>query len=278
MKKEVDSVSVIIPCYNDHEFIEQAVNSAIAQTWANKEIIVIDDGSDNKTKEVLKKIEPAVDLLITQKNSGPSAARNRGIEKASGDYILVLDADDYFEPEFCEKAIRKFKSELQVKMVTSYGQRFKEKPFGQTIIPVGGELKSFLVRNASLGTMFRKQDWLKVRGYDENMKLGLEDWEFYIRLHENGGRTFVIPEILFYYRYKKNSRTQKANFHKHDLLRYIYKKHQDLYKEHFELFIDDIITKLKREEQQQIKLKNQIEFELGDKLLKPLRLIKYWFS
>lgn len=277
MEKDSALVSIIIPCYNDYEFIEQAVNSAKAQTWANKEIIVIDDGSDTKTKKVLKDLEPSIDLLITQQNIGPSAARNRGIENASGKYILVLDADDYFEPEFCVKAIAKFEEDPKIKMVTSHGRRFKGKPYGPIILPGGGDLKSFLIRNASLGTMFRKQDWLEINGYDEKMKLGIEDWEFYIRLHENGGETYVIPEVLFYYRHKQNSRTQNANLHKYDLLSYIYKKHQNLYKEHFELFVNSLLGKLRKEEEQKIRIGNKIEFEIGEKILKPIRFIKSWF-
>ena len=70
-------ISVIIPCYNDHQYVEQAVNSAINQTYKNKEIIVVDDGSDKKTKEVLRNLEDKISLLITQDNQGQSKARAR---------------------------------------------------------------------------------------------------------------------------------------------------------------------------------------------------------
>lgn len=271
-------VSIVIPCFNDGAYIDQALESAINQTYKNKEIIVVDDGSDLKTKEILNKLKSKIDLLIIQENRGPAAARNKGIKQAKGEYILVLDSDDFFEPKFCEKAIEKFETDLNIKMVTSHGQRFKDKPFGPLIVPGGGDLKSFLVRNASLGTMFRKQDWLEVNGYDENMKLGLEDWEFYIRLHENGGKTYVIPEILFFYRHKKNSRTQNANLHKYDLLSYIYKKHQELFKDNFELFVNSLLSKLRNEEEQKMRMRNKIEFELGEKLLKPVRFLRSWFK
>ena len=84
-------VSIIIPCFNDADYIEQSVQSAIDQTYQNKEIIVIDDGSDQKTKEVLKKIEPKIDKLIIQENLGVVIARNNGIEAAKGEFILTLD-------------------------------------------------------------------------------------------------------------------------------------------------------------------------------------------
>ncbi len=95
-------VSIIIPCYNDEQYIEQCVNSALNQTYSNIEVIVVDDGSNRKTKTVLKKLEPNITTLITQNNQGQSTARNVGIRYAKGNYILVLDSDDYFEPTFCE--------------------------------------------------------------------------------------------------------------------------------------------------------------------------------
>jgi len=272
-----NKVSIIIPCFNDANFIEQAVQSALDQTYLDKEIIVVDDGSNLKTKLVLKILEPKLDHLITQANNGPSAARNVGIQVATGEYILVLDSDDYFEKDFCGKAISIFRKNSDVKIVSSYGRRFIKAPFGPTIKPAGGDLKNFLVRNASLGTMFRKQDWKDVGGYDEKMKIGLEDWEFYIRLHQNGGRTYIIQEILFLYREKKNSRSHIANLHKYELLSYIYKKHQLLFMNHFDLFVDSLLNKLKSEESQKLRIRNKIEFQLGKRILQPFRILKAWF-
>ncbi len=94
-------VSIIIPCYNTSQYIEQAVNSAKAQTGVQIEIIVVDDGSNQETKMVLRRIEGV--KLLTQKNLGQSAARNAGIKEASGKYIFILDSDDYVEPSFCQR-------------------------------------------------------------------------------------------------------------------------------------------------------------------------------
>ena len=92
-------VSIIIPCYNDAQYIEQSVQSALDQTYPYKEIIVVDDGSNVETKAVLKKLESKITLLITQENQGQSTARNVGIKATKGDFILVLDSDDYFLKE-----------------------------------------------------------------------------------------------------------------------------------------------------------------------------------
>ena len=90
-------VSIIIPCYNDWQFVEQAVDSVLKQTYSNIEIIVVDDGSDSETKTVLKRIEPKITKLIAQENQGQSVARNVGIQESKGQYILTLDSDDFFE-------------------------------------------------------------------------------------------------------------------------------------------------------------------------------------
>ncbi len=267
-------ISIIIPCYNDAQYIEQSVLSALNQTYPYKEVIAVDDGSNDATKAVLKKLEPKITKLITQENKGTSAARNIAIAVASGEYILVLDSDDYFEPEFCEKAIEIFQKDSNTKMVSCYARWFQNDNFYQIFKPRGGKLKNFLLANSSLGTIFFKKNWKEVGGYDEMMVNGFEDWEFYIRLHRNGGRTHVIPDVLFHYRKKVKSRTTLANENKYELMEYIYLKHASLYKENFELFTKHLLDKLKTEEREKIKNTKRIEFRLGYAILRPLRFIK----
>lgn len=91
-------VSVIIPTYNRAEYVTQAIDSVLAQTYTDYEIIVVDDGSTDKTREVL---EPYMDKItyIYQENTGVSAARNRGIKAAKGDWVAFLDSDDEWLPE-----------------------------------------------------------------------------------------------------------------------------------------------------------------------------------
>ncbi len=271
-------LSIVIPCYNDYLYLEQAIDSALAQTWPYKEIILVDDGSNHKTKAVIKNLEPKIDLLITQENKGTSSARNAVIEMATGEYILVLDSDDYFEAKFCEKAIEIFKKDSNIKIVTCYANWFNDKT--QSIfIPRGGVLENILLNNIVMGSsMFKKTDWKTVEGYDEKMINGFEDWEFYLRILTPGGEAKVIPDVLFNYRNKKNSRNKKANLAKYELQEYIYLKHADLYKEKFELFTKYLLNKIKAEEREKIKSTNRIDFRLGSAILKPFRLIKSLLS
>lgn len=268
-------ISIIIPCYNDSLYVEQSVNSALNQTYPNKEVILVDDGSNAETKLILNKLAPKISKLITQENQGQSAARNKAIAAASGDYILNLDSDDYFDPTFCEKAIAKFQEDEAIGLVTCYVRRFNDDGTVDIYYPDGGLLTNFLLTNCAMGSsMFKKNDWQKLNGYDEMMKNGFEDWEFYIRLLKSGSSAHVIPEVLFNYRLKSNSTTSKANLIKHDLLEYIYIKHRDLYIANFDSFVKHLLCKNKREEQEKIKNTERIDFIIGKSILRPLRWLK----
>lgn len=272
-------VSIVIPCYNDAKYIEQSVYSALNQTYPNKEVIVVDDGSNEETKAVLKKLEPKITKLITQENQGQSTARNVGIREAEGDYILVLDSDDYFEPAFCEKAIAVFLENNNLKIVTCNINRMIGTHIVDIFSPYGGDLKNFLINNCAAGSaMFKKKDWVNINGYDQKMNNGFEDWEFYIRLVKDGGIAFVLPETLFNYRIRENSTTVKANKIKYDLLKYIYSKHQELYKLHFNSFVNHLLSRIEREELEKIKNTQRLEFKIGQFILKPLRYIKSLFK
>jgi len=275
MTKTLPLISIIIPCYNDAQYIEQAVNSALNQSYPNKEVIVVDDGSNNETKAILKKIEPKITKLITQENKGQSTARNLGIREAKGLYILILDSDDYFEPTFCEKAIVLFQQNETVKIVTCQANLIFDNAKSYVFTPGGGTIANFLLINGALGTsMFKKTDWETCGGYDESMRQGFEDWEFFIRLLKNDGIVEVIQEPLYNYRKRKDSTTSAANKKKHELLNYIYTKHKDLYKAHFELFVNHLLGRIESEELEKIKNTQRLEFKIGKRVLHPFRWIK----
>ena len=271
-------VSIIIPCYNNWEYIEEAVDSALAQDYPNTEIIVIDDGSDNKTKTILKNIEPKVSRLITQENKGTSAARNVGITQASGKYILPLDSDDYFESTFCSKAIKIVEENLDAKIVTCYVRRFGEGIQEFVVEYPDSELRDYLKFNHAIGnSLFKKSEWEKVGRYDENMKRGYEDWEFFIRLLANGGKSVCIKERLFHYRLRGDSNTAIANKNKYDLLKYIYLKHKELYVANYELLIDHNLERLRFVENSERRVYSKPEYKVGRYIVKPIRRLRKIF-
>jgi glycosyltransferase involved in cell wall biosynthesis len=272
-------ISIIIPCFNDSRYIEQAVESALNQTYPNKEVILVDDGSNAQTKSVLKSIEPKITKLITQHNQGQSAARNNGINLAKGEYVIVLDSDDYFEPAFCEKAFSIINSLQDIKLITCYTTLIFEDKSSRRYIPRGGTLRDFLPSNSAVGgVLFKKKDWERVGGYDEEMRNGFEDWEFFIRILKGGGFTQVIQEPLYNYRRRNNSTTNIANSKKYELLTYIYTKHKALYMDNFEGFVAHLLNKIAFEEKQHKKLLIQKEYRIGYLLLYPARIVKCFFK
>lgn len=113
------AVSVIIPCYNQGAFIKEAVDSVLAQTFQDFEIIIVNDGSsDAKTNEFLSNFTaPKTTVLSLAENQGPSVARNVAIKAAKGKYILPLDADDKIAPTYLEKAFNVLEQNISVGIV-----------------------------------------------------------------------------------------------------------------------------------------------------------------
>jgi len=98
-------VSIIIPVYNTEKYLEETIYSAINQTWPNKEIIIVDDGSVDNSLSIAKGFESKIVKVFSQKNKGASSARNRGLKEANGEYIQFLDADDILSPDKIEAQI-----------------------------------------------------------------------------------------------------------------------------------------------------------------------------
>jgi glycosyltransferase involved in cell wall biosynthesis len=269
-------LSIVISCYNDADYIEQAVTSAFNQTYSNKEVIVVDDGSNIETKAVLKKLESKITKLITQDNQGQSIARNNGIREAKGEYILNLDADDFFEPTFCEKAINKFEEDQEIAIVTCNVNRFNTSGTIDIFFPNGGFLNNFLFSNSAMGSsMFKRKDWERCGGYEEKLPiLGLEDWEFYIQILKFGGYAYVIPETLFHYQVRANSTTDRIRKIRLDKFKHIIMKHKQLYKDNFEILVENLFDQIKREQSEKIKNTKRIDFRIGKAVLRPLRWIK----
>lgn len=280
MKKEsLPLVSVIIPCYNDWEYIGQAINSIYNQDYKNTEIIIVDDGSDLKTKTTLKKLQNNNIQVIFQENAGPSAARNKGISIANGNYILTLDADDYFEPTFISKGMKILHKFNKIGLVSCWLKIFKDSTVTGTHHLQGGNPDSLIFSNGAIGNaLFRKQCWLDVTGYDESMRKGFEDWDFNISIAKAGWEIYIIEEELFNYRDKTNSRNKIATkSFKKELLKYIMIKHKDLYIKNYEKTIDSLLNEIENLKKRSNNLKQSKEYKIGRFVFAPLRKIKKYF-
>ncbi|RXR17757.1 glycosyltransferase family 2 protein [Flavobacterium amnicola] len=276
-------VSVVIPCYNDKDYIQETVQSVLNQTFQDFEIIIVDDGSDEATKRVLSGFKNEKLQIITQLNQGSSIARNNGFKVAKAEYILTLDGDDTFDTRFLEKAVPILDENQRIGAVSCYCNIFVN---NHQIIhqhsPKGGSVDDFLFDNNSVSfALIRKKCWETIGGYDEKMKNGFEDWEFWIALTKSGWTIFTIPEFLFNYRQKEAQLSlDKASkiYHREANLKYIYLKHQELYQKHFTETVTYLTDLADRNKKNELKYKNAIEFKIGKLILQPFRYIKNCFK
>jgi len=235
-----DLISVVIPCYNDGKYLPETIKKLQEQTYKNFEIIIVNDGStDEFTLNILQQLEQQEITVLHKENGRMSSARNHGEKHAKGKFIAALDADDYFHPTFFEKAITILNADenKNIAVVTSYIQMFGE--INKLSRPRGGNAFNFLFSSQCPAcAMVRKECWDAVGGYDEEMKNGYEDWEFYIRITQRGWVVHVIPEKLFYYRQTQKSAHKNLTLpNRASLINYIVNKHKEWYIEELKKLI-----------------------------------------
>lgn len=200
-------VSIIVPCFDQAQYLDEALESVLHQSYINWECIIVNDGSPDDTESVVKKWLKKDNRFkyCFQENLGVSAARNHGITIANGEFILPLDADDILGDSYITLAIDAFQKANNLKVVYCKAEKFGNEK-GEWI------LQSFSLFNLSMKNMifcsalYKKSEWERIGGYDINMIEGLEDWEFWIALLKDGGEVKCLDCLGFYYRVKDVSR------------------------------------------------------------------------
>lgn len=194
------SVSVIIPCYNYGRFLADAVESALGQTIPPQQIIIVDDGSVDDSLAVAGRYtaHPTV-RLIAQQNQGAIAAYNNGVRAASGEFFLILSADDRLDPRYLERVVPLLQARPHAGYVyTAYrmfGARHRllaAPPFSARRL----RLRPYINATA----LFRRAAWEQAGGFSAAMDGGHEDWDFYVTLAGRGWPGVALPEVLFHYR------------------------------------------------------------------------------
>ena len=225
-------VSIIVPCYKQAEYLDEALQSVLDQSYQNWECIIVNDGSPDDTDEVAKKWIEKDDrfVYLYKDNGGLSSARNAGIDKARGEFILPLDADDKIGSNYVTLAVESFHEDASLKVVYCKAEKFGEEEGLWN-------LSQFSIYDLAHHNMifcsafFRKKDWELVDGFDLNMIYGLEDWEFWIAILKNGGNVKCLNEVGFYYRIRDNSMARTINDEQRQFSeQYVVKKHFKFYK------------------------------------------------
>jgi hypothetical protein len=193
-------ISVLLPCFNDGQWIDEALDSVRQQTFQDFEIVVVDDGStDAATVRKLESIDDSNIRVFRTENRGLPAARNHAAAQARGELFCALDADDRLAATWFEKGQALLTLRPEITFVSHWLETFGDEHW--TWKPERCDLPALLVKNTINGAaLVRRAAFEAVGGYDESMRHGCEDWDFWLRLVEAGHQGTIIPEVLFYYR------------------------------------------------------------------------------
>jgi len=236
-------VSVVIPCYNQGQFIDDAVASIRVQSFTDLEIIIVNDGStDSYTNELLAGYGRGGNVkVIATENRGLAAARNRGIREAVGKYILPLDSDDKIGQGYVEKAVTVLEQNPDVGIVYCRATLFGAVETDWDLPEYS--LQQMLIDNIIFcSAFFRREDWLSVGGYDEGMIYGWEDYSLWLSFIERGRKVHQIPERLFSYRVASDSMVRtKEKWQKVEMFKRIYLQHQAIFSDNIEVWISAIL-------------------------------------
>lgn len=204
-------VSILIPAYNAEKWFKATVESALAQTWPNKEIIIVNDGSTDSTFKIAKEFESKTVKVITQKNSGACVARNRALSVSQGDFIQWLDADDILAPDKIDIQLSNSDLDPQTRILHSSAwgyfffslkrARFVPNPLWQELTPV-----DCLLKHIGDGYWMYPAAWLVSRKltdlagpWDEKLMLN-QDGEYFSRVVASSELVIFHPKARSYYR------------------------------------------------------------------------------
>ncbi|MFR0523089.1 glycosyltransferase family 2 protein [Limosilactobacillus reuteri subsp. suis] len=225
-------VSIIMPCYNGETFIKETIESVLNQTYQLWELLIIDDGSQDNSVDIIKSYQADQRIkLIQQPNGGSAMARNNGIRHSQGQYMALLDSDDIWLPNFLEEQIKFMKSKNAICVCCSYG-RIDEKS--------NDILKPVIAKKVITSKDMQAVDYVgTLTGVYDQSKHGkiylrkelnslLDDYAFFVDVINLEGVAYGNPEILAKYRVRQGSMTSN----KKKLIMKHYRFYRDVLKQH----------------------------------------------
>jgi glycosyltransferase involved in cell wall biosynthesis len=206
------TVSIVVPAYNQCRYLGDAIRSAMTQTHANLEVIVVDDGSTDDTAAVCRSFTDTRVRYVWQENRGLSAARNTGIRESRGEFLTFLDSDDLFLPEKVALLLGAFERDPdlglvagQAVLIDQHGQRLGE-VFDR---PLPDEPTDLLLGNPlHVGSVLLRRGWQERVGlFDESLR-SYEDWDLWLRLARAGCKMGWVPQPVSLYRFHQDQMTR----------------------------------------------------------------------
>jgi len=210
-------VSILIPAYNAEAWIAATIKSALNQTWSRKEIIIVDDGSDDQTLAVGRRFASKAVSVVTQENRGAAAARNKAYSLAQGEYIQWLDADDLLAPDKVDRQLETLDGGQNKRTLCSgswgafyyriQSARFQPSPLWADLSPV-----EWLLRKMGQNCHMQTATWLVSRELTEaagpwdTRLLGDDDGEYFCRVLKASDGVRFVPEARVYYRHVGSNR------------------------------------------------------------------------
>lgn len=257
-------VSIIIPVYNSSRNIIETLKSVNNLEYKNFECIIVNDGSTDRSEVIIKNFiaEKEKFTYYSIINSGVCYARNFGVEKAIGDYLLFLDSDDLIDSNFLNETIKNLCDSIDIVAT-------KVIFFGRSkgvYIPNIFTLNDLLHENKLVITcLIKKNQFIDVGGFNPNMKDGFEDWDFWIRYFNKYPNIMIIDSTSFYYRLQVKSRNRNIDSEKESKLRY------QIWKNNYSLFSKEFLDPKQTFEFKNVY--NSFEYKLGRLILKPIRFL-----
>jgi glycosyltransferase involved in cell wall biosynthesis len=209
-------VSILIPAFNSQEWIADTLQSAMAQTWERKEIIVVDDGSTDQTLKIAQRFESDAVRVVTQRNQGAAAARNRAFSLSQGDYIQWLDADDLLAPDKIALQIAaadQYRNN-RVLLSSAWGRfiyRYRQADFVPTALWSDLSPTEWLLRKMEQNIFMQTGTWLvsheltEAAGPWDTRLLGDDDGEYFCRVLLASDGVRFVPQAKVYYRARGSS-------------------------------------------------------------------------
>jgi glycosyltransferase involved in cell wall biosynthesis len=209
-------VSILIPAFNAEGSISDTIRSALAQSWSRKEIVVVDDGSKDKTLAIARQFASQSVLVVSQENQGAAAARNKALSVCDGDYVQWLDADDLLSADKIAKQMHALNGHSRRTLASAAWGYFRCRPSKAKFVPTqlweDLEPLEWMVRKWEHNRHMQPATWLVSRELTEvagpwDLRLTSDDdGEYFSRIIMNSDRTLFVPDARVYYRISNASR------------------------------------------------------------------------